>query len=121
MRIFSFMLMVMLVVLTGCITDKPDPNAYIEIPIDKPRIIMAAHYAVEQEQYALNHGMGRRASKLKLLEITKAEQQMGENITYRLQLRVTLDSEELGAETVVGWEKWGSPSQFKMVSWDFKN
>ncbi len=106
--------------ISGCVTDKPDPAAYADIPPDKAKVIMAAHYAIEQEQYILNDEMGRGAGTLKLLHIAKAEQQIGAEIRYRLQLKVTLNGEEFNAETVVGWEKWGSPSQFKLVSWEFQ-
>ena len=85
------------------------PAAYADIPPDKAKVIMAAHYAIEQEQYILNDEMGRGAGTLKLLHIAKAEQQIGAEIRYRLQLKVTLNGEEFNAETVVGWEKWVLP------------
>jgi hypothetical protein len=54
------------------------------------------------------------------VRIVAAEHQVVAGMNYRLQLRVTLDSEEKTAEALVWWQVWRKPEPYQLTSWTWK-
>ena len=55
--------------------------------------------------------------RLALVRIVAAEHQVVAGMNYRLQLRVTLDSEEKTAEALVWWQVWPKPESYPWTTW----
>jgi hypothetical protein len=100
---------------------KPDdvlPGGKIDISVKDPSVIEAANFACTAEQDALKSQGQRQA--ITLVEITAAQSQVVEGVSYSLSLHVNIDGQDQTADAVV-WDRGGlkGDDKFKLTPWKF--
>ncbi len=114
-----------LLLAAGCASSEHEPSqapggvvagGYSEAPVNSAEVRTAALYAVQAQGQA-NGGGG---SKLELLAVESAAQQVVSGINYRLQLKVSQNGKTRTAEAVVWWQSWRKPDPYQLTSWTWK-
>jgi hypothetical protein len=94
------------------------PRENAEAPEYSREVIAAADFAIHAQQRVMR--ADKELTKLELVAIVRAEQQVVAGMNYRLMLKVKVDGEEKTAESVVWWQAWRKPDPYQMTSWDWK-
>lgn len=112
-----------LIFTAGCASSDREPSqtpgavvagGYSEALVKSAEVHAAALQAV---QVQANGGGG---SKLELLAVESAAQQVVSGINYRLQLKVSQNGKTRTAEAVVWWQSWRKPDPYQLTSWTWK-
>ncbi len=98
-------------------TDAP-PGSKIDAGVKDPGVIEAANFACAAEQDALK-AQGQPQA-ITLVEITAAQSQVVEGVSYSLTLHVKVDGQDQTAEAVVWVRAWlKGDDKIKLTSWKF--
>jgi hypothetical protein len=81
----------------------------------KAEVVAAAKFAIEAK--AKQEGA---ATKLELVKVTAASEQVVAGINYQIKLLVKLNGQEKSAEAVVWWQPWRKPDPYQLTSWTWK-
>jgi len=94
------------------------PGGKIDITVKDQDVIEAANFACTAEQDALK-AQGQPQA-VKLVEITAAQSQVVEGVSYSLTLHVKVDGQDQTAEAVVWVRAWlKGDDKMKLTSWKF--
>ena len=96
------------------------PGGHSEVSVTNKEVVVAAAFAIEAEEKAMQGEKDAKAAKLELVEILSASQQVVAGINYRLKLKVMLNGKEKEAEAVVWWQAWREPDPYQLTSWTWK-
>lgn len=114
-----------LLLAAGCSSTQHEPanapggvvaGGYSEAPVKSAEVRAAALYAVQAQTQATAGG----GSKLELLAVESASQQVVSGVNYRLQLKVSHKGNVRSAEAVVWWQSWRKPDPYQLTSWIWK-
>lgn len=93
------------------------PGAFVPVSTTSPEVVRAAEFAVAAQQRVIRAATGEASTRLGLVRIDAAEQQVVAGIRYRLRLTVTLDDRRKAAEADVWWQAWRTPDPYRLTSW----
>lgn len=93
-------------------------GGYSKVPVTDPEVRAAAEFAISAQSKATRRLSERQPSKLELLRILRAEEQVVAGMNYRLTLRVKQGSNERIAEVVVFQAL--KPAKDELTSWNWK-
>jgi len=94
------------------------PGGKIDAAVKDPGVIEAANFACTAEQAALK-SQGKPQA-ITLVEITAAQSQVVEGVSYSLTLHVKVDGQDQTAEAVVWDRPWlKGDDKIKLTSWKF--
>ncbi len=101
-------------------TKEPTVGGYAKVPVADSDVIKAAEFAINAQSETIQQPGDQQPSKLRLLKILRAEQQVVAGTNYRL----TLSVKEIGnlqrtAEAIVWWQAW-RPNPYELTSWTWK-
>lgn len=68
----------------------------------------------------MHDAKGGQPTKLELVKILGAEEQVVAGMNYRLTLKVTVNGTEKQAEAVVWWQAWRKPAPYELTSWKWE-
>jgi hypothetical protein len=86
-------------------------GGYESVAVTNQDAVNAAAFAI-QAQTQKNPG-----SKLELVSLQKASQQVVAGMNYKLSLKVKRDGQLKTAEAVVWWQPWRTPDPFWLTAW----
>ncbi len=92
---------------------EPRAGGWASVEVTNAEVVAAAHFAVQEQEKTLRGSN----SKLSLIAIVSAEQQVVAGMNYRLKLKVKRDGKELTAEATVWWQAWNKEAPYKLTSW----
>lgn len=116
--LFVFMLFPWLIFL-GTITAMATTGSFSDVPVTEKAVIDAAEFAVEAKAMKMAGETTSAQTKMELLEILNAQQQVVSGMKYRLKVAVSLDGKEIMAEAVVWWQAWREPNPYILTSWSW--
>ena len=85
----------------------------------KPEVVAAAHFAVAEQTKVIQKEQ-KTATKLSLVTIISAEEQVVSGMNYHLTLKVKLDGKLKKAEATVWWQAWNKEAPYRLTSWKWK-
>ena len=97
------------------------PGGYGKADVAGKEVTKAAAFAVKAEQKVLNQAAKDTGpTKLKLVKVLGAQQQVVAGINYKMHLKVRLDGKVREADAVVWWQSWRKPEPYQLTSWTWK-
>jgi hypothetical protein len=103
-----------------CFAEPSRPGGYGTVAVTNKEVVAAADFAIKAHQKVIQDKKDTETSKLELVTITQAEQQVVAGMNYRLHLKVKLDGKEKIAEALVWWQAWRKPDPYQLTSWTWK-
>lgn len=88
--------------------------------VTKPEVVAAANFAIMEKEKMLRKNKETPETKLGLLSILSAEEQVVSGMNYYLQLKVKLDGKVKQAEATVWWQAWNRETPYRLTSWKWK-
>lgn len=102
---------------TPAVTAENLVGGYSQASVTNETVQAAAAAAITAQAKTLPAPKEGVATKLELVKILAAEQQVVAGMNYRLTLRVKLDGKEKTAEAVVWWQAWRQPDPYQLTTW----
>ncbi len=93
------------------------PGGYSSAAVTNQEVTTAAAFAIRAQQAALSGKKDAPPTKLELVAIQQAEQQVVAGLNYRLKLKVKVNGKEQTAEAIVWWQAWRKPDPYQLTSW----
>ncbi|WP_277057895.1 cystatin domain-containing protein [Trichlorobacter lovleyi] len=87
--------------------------------VTKPEVVAAAHFAVAEQAKVIEKEL-KTATKLSLVTIISAEEQVVSGMNYHLALKVKLNGKRKKAEATVWWQAWNKDAPYKLTAWKWK-
>jgi len=109
MKIHQTGILVVSIMIVGNILTAAIPGGYSKAPVGDKDIVKAAKFAITAQEKAMVDPKDSKATKLTLVEILSAHQQVVAGINYRMKLKVKVNGTEKEAEAVVWWQAWRKP------------
>lgn len=97
------------------------PGGYAKASVTKKDVQEAAAYAIKAQAKTMQGQEEKRATKLELVEILTAEEQVVAGMNYRLKLQVKVNGKEKQADAVVWWQPWRKPDPYQLTSWKWND
>ena len=97
------------------------PGGLLEAPVHSEPIRNAAAYAIQAQERLLQTEKGAEGSKLKLVKIIAAREQVVAGMNYHLKLLVKANHKDRQADVVVWWQAWRQPEPYELTSWKWIN
>lgn len=97
------------------------PGAYTPVPADGEEVLVAAGFAVAEQERRMSGTAGSEPVRLELVGILGAERQVVSGMQYRLNLEVVENGASKQAEAVVWWQAWREPDPYQLTSWQWVN
>ena len=125
MKRTKFLLLVTLCAITLCAfavvcMKEPRLGGYTNAPVTDHDVIQAAEFAINAQSKTIQQLGDQQLSKLQLLTILRAEQQVVAGTNYRLTLSVMADGDhQRTAEANVWWQAWRA-NPYELTSWTWK-
>ncbi len=95
-------------------------GGYANVPVTDNDVMKAAEFAINAQSEKIQQRGDQQPSKLQLLKILRAEQQVVAGTNYRLTLSVKENgSLQRTAEAIV-WEQAWRPNPYELTSWSWK-
>ncbi len=92
-------------------------GGYAKAAVTERDVIQAAEFAINAQSETIQQQSNQQPSKLQLLKILRAEQQVVAGTNYRLTLSVKEDGHlQRTAEVIVWWQPW-SLTPYRLTSW----
>lgn len=104
----------------ACLGQRPVPGGPSSASVTSKEVRTAAAFAIETQQKALQQTGDPAGTKLELVAILKAEQQVVAGMKYRLLLRVKLNGTEKKAGAIVWWQAWRKPDPYRLKAWTWE-
>jgi len=102
------------------LAQQPMPGSYDTVPVTNQEVVAAAVFAVKAQGEAMQQAKDGKPSKLELVTILGAEQQVVAGMNYQLKLQVKQDGKEKMADAIVWWQAWRKPAPYQLTSWNWK-
>jgi hypothetical protein len=97
---------------------KPTSGGKKSVSVKDPEVVEAAKFACTAEEAAMK--AKGETKTIKLVEVTDAQSQVVEGVSYTLTLRVNVDGKDQTAEAVVWSRAWlKGDDKTKLTSWKF--
>lgn len=96
-------------------------GAYSPVAVTNTEVVAAAEFAINAQEQHLQDERKTESTRLKMIKILSAQQQVVAGMNYRLILKVNIDGQEKEAEAVVWWQAWRKPDPYQLTSWTWKN
>ena len=93
------------------------PGGLAKVAVTKQEIKDAAAFAIKAQSKKLQDPKEGQATKLELLKIIAAEEQVGAGMNYRLRLQVKVNGKEKQADAEIWWQAWRKPDPYQLTSW----
>lgn len=87
--------------------------------VTKPEVVAAANFAVTEQAKVIQKEQ-KTATKLSLVSIISAEEQVVSGMNYHLTLKVKLNGKVKKAEATVWWQAWNKEAPYKLTAWKWK-
>ena len=87
--------------------------------VTKPEVVAAANFAVAEQAKVIQKEL-KKATKLSLVAIISAEEQVVSGMNYHLTLKVKLNGKLKKAEATVWWQAWNKDAPYKLTAWKWK-
>ena len=87
--------------------------------VTKPEVVAAANFAITEQAKAIQKAQ-KTATKLSLVSIISAEEQVVSGMNYHLTLKVKLNGKVKKAEATVWWQAWNKETPYKLTAWKWK-
>lgn len=94
-------------------------GAYTKAELSDKEVITAAKFALNAQSQAIQRSNDHQPSKLQLLKVIRAEQQVVSGMNYRLTLRVRQGNKQRKAEAIVWWQAWRA-NPYQLTSWTWE-
>jgi len=102
-----------------CLAEEQIAGGKSPTAVTKPEVVAAANFAVtEQAKVILKEQ--KTATKLSLVAIMSAEEQVVSGMNYHLTLKVKLNGKVKKAEATVWWQAWNNETPYKLTAWKWK-
>ena len=103
-------------------TKEPMPmlGGYANVSVADSDVIKAAEFAINAQSETVQQRGDRQPSKLQLLKILRAEQQVVAGFNYRLTLSVVDDGNHQRTAEAIVWEQAWRPNPYELTSWTWK-
>ena len=96
-------------------------GGYSPVPVSNKDVIAAAEFAVTAQEKAMNGLKDSTPSKLTLVELLSAQQQVVAGMNFRMKLKVKVGGVEKQAEAVVWWQAWRKQDPYRLTRWTWDN
>jgi len=96
------------------------PGGYASTSVTNKEVIAAAAFAIKAQEKKMPQKNDGKTTKIELVKIWGAEQQVVAGMNYRLQLKVKVDGDEKTAEAVVWWQAWRKSAPYQLTTWNWK-
>ncbi|MCX6923216.1 MAG: cystatin domain-containing protein [Verrucomicrobia bacterium] len=97
------------------------PGGWAKAPVNKKEVVDAVAFAIKAQKKAVPDAKGGQPTKLELVKIIGAEEQVVAGMNYRLRLKVKVHGKEKQAEAVVWWQAWRKQHPYQLTSWKWSN
>ncbi len=112
----TFILFVTSCIIAGC-AQEPMVGGFNKASVTGKEVLAAAAFAIKTQEKAMQAPKGGQSTKLELVKILGAEEQVVAGINYQLNLKVKVNGKEKQAEAVVWWQAWRKPDPYQLTSW----
>lgn len=107
--------------LLGSACSNPIAGGYTQASTKDKDVIAAAKFAVTaQEAKSQKKDSDSSKTKLELIKIVKAREQVVAGTNYQLVLLVDDNGTTRTAKTGVWWQSWRTPDPYQLVSWEWQ-
>ncbi len=107
------------VLLAAIVWRKSNLRRWTLAAVTKPEVVAAAHFAVAEQAKVIEKEL-KTATKLSLVTIISAEEQVVSGMNYHLALKVKLNGKRKKAEATVWWQAWNKDAPYKLTAWKWK-
>jgi hypothetical protein len=101
----------------SCEAAESKPGGYAPTSVASKDVMAVATFAVETQQNVIREQPREESTKLELVSIQAAEQQVVSGINYRLKLKVKQNDRDRTAEAIVWLQAWRKPDPYRLTSW----
>lgn len=102
-----------------CLAQEQISGGWTLAAVTKPEVVAAAHFAVAEQAKVIEKEL-KTATKLSLVTIISAEEQVVSGMNYHLALKVKLNGKRKKAEATVWWQAWNKEAPYKLTAWKWK-
>ncbi|ACD96140.1 cystatin domain-containing protein [Trichlorobacter lovleyi] len=102
-----------------CLAQEQISGGWTLAAVTKPEVVAAAHFAVAEQAKVIEKEL-KTATKLSLVTIISAEEQVVSGMNYHLALKVKLNGKRKKAEATVWWQAWNKDAPYKLTAWKWK-
>ena len=103
-----------------CLAQEQISGGWTLAAVTKPEVVAAANFAVAEQPKAILKEQKTAATKLSLVAIMSAEEQVVSGMNYHLTLKVKLNGKHKKAEATVWWQAWNKEAPYKLTAWKWK-
>lgn len=96
------------------------PGGFSKVPTTDRELVAAASFAVKAQGELMQKKKDSPPTKLKLIKVISAQQQVVAGMNYRMKLEVDLNGGNYEADVVVWWQAWRKPDPYRLTSWKWK-
>jgi hypothetical protein len=105
---------------TRCLAQGQISGGNAPAAVAKPEVVAAANFAVTEQAKVIQKEQKTAATKLSLVSIISAEEQVVSGMNYHLKLKVKLNGKLKKAEATVWWQAWNKEAPYRLTSWKWK-
>ena len=102
-----------------CLAQEQISGGWTLAAVTKPEVVAAANFAVAEQAKVIQKEL-KKATKLSLVAIISAEEQVVSGMNYHLALKVKLNGKRKKAEATVWWQAWNKDAPYKLTAWKWK-
>ena len=102
-----------------CLAQEQISGGWTLAAVTKPEVVAAANFAVAEQAKVIEKEL-KTATKLSLVTIINAEEQVVSGMNYHLALKVKLNGKRKKAEATVWWQAWNKDAPYKLTAWKWK-
>ena len=95
-------------------------GGYANVPVTDNDVMKAAEFAINAQSETIQQLGDQQPSKLQLLKILRAEQQVVAGTNYRLTLSVMDDGTHQRTAEAIVWGQALRPNPYELTSWTWK-
>jgi len=93
------------------------PGGIAKASVTKQEVRDAAAYAIKAQTKVMQGQKDGQATKMELVKILAAEEQVVAGMNYRLKLQVKVNGKEKQVDAEVWWQAWRKPDPYQLTSW----
>lgn len=102
-----------------CLAGEQIAGGKSPVAVTKPEVVTAANFAITEQAKVIQKEQ-KTATKLSLVAIMNAEEQVVSGMNYHLMLKVKLNGKLKKAEAIVWWQAWNKEAPYKLTAWKWK-
>ncbi len=116
----TYILFVTFCIVAGC-AQEPTPGGFAKASVTEEDVVAATAFAIKTQEKTMQDPKGGQPTKLELVRILGAEEQVVAGVNYQLKLKVKVNGKEKRAEAVVWWQAWREPDPYQLTSWKWSD